>query len=72
MSNAGILLFITGLYGTGLSASFRKNSKLDVATYYNRYQLVLQQLCIDGFSWPVSIQGKARLVANGHSPLQEV
>jgi len=34
--------------------------------------LVLQQHYIDGFSWPVSVQGKARLAANGHSPLQEV
>ena len=34
-------------------------------------ELVLQQLCIDGFSWPVNVQGKARLAANGHSPLQE-
>jgi hypothetical protein len=33
--------------------------------------LVLQQGCIDGFSWPVSVQGKARLAVNGHSPSQE-
>ena len=33
--------------------------------------LVLRQAYIDGFSWPVSVQGKARLAANGHSPLQE-
>jgi len=24
-----------------------------------------------GFSWPVSVQGKARLEANGHSPLRK-
>ncbi len=28
--------------------------------------LVLRQDCIDGFSWSVSIHGKARLAANGH------
>ena len=33
--------------------------------------LILQQGCIDGFSWPVSAQGKAGLAGNGHSPLQE-
>ena len=33
--------------------------------------IVLRQGYIDGFSWPVSVQGKARLVTNGHSPLQE-
>ena len=30
--------------------------------------LVLQQLGIDGFSWSVSVHGKTRLAANGHSP----
>ena len=29
--------------------------------------VVLRQGDIDGFSWPVSVQGKARLAANGHS-----
>ena len=33
---------------------------------------VLRQGCIDGFSWSVSVHGKARLKANGLSPLQEV
>ena len=33
---------------------------------------VLFQCDITGFSWSVSVQGKARLAANGHSPLQEV
>ena len=30
--------------------------------------LVLQHSCIDGFSWSVSVHGKTRLAANGHSP----
>ncbi|MBN4079104.1 hypothetical protein JYT26_00530 [Beggiatoa alba] len=34
-------------------------------------QLVLFQCDIAGFSWSVSVQGKARLAANGHSPSQE-
>ena len=33
--------------------------------------LVLLQGDIVGFSWFVSVQGKARLAANGRSPLQE-
>ena len=37
-----------------------------------RASLVFQQLWFDGFSCSVSVQGKARLVADGHSPLQVV
>jgi len=33
--------------------------------------LVLLQDDIAVFSWSVSVQGKARLAGNGHSPLQE-
>ncbi|MEA1888184.1 MAG: hypothetical protein U9N50_00190 [Pseudomonadota bacterium] len=32
---------------------------------------MLPQGSIGGFSWFVSVQGKTRLEANGHSPLQE-
>ena len=38
---------------------------------YTRYYLVLRQGYIDGFSWPVRVQGKARLAVNGNSPLQK-
>ncbi len=34
--------------------------------------LVLYQPDNDGYSWSVNVQGKARLAANGLSPLQEV
>jgi hypothetical protein len=33
--------------------------------------LVLLQDDIAVFSWSVSVQGKARLAGNGHSPFQE-
>jgi len=33
--------------------------------------LVVRQPNNYGFSWPVNVQGKARLAVNGHSPLQE-
>ena len=33
--------------------------------------LVFCQDDIDEFSWPASVQGKARLAVNGHSPSQK-
>ena len=36
------------------------------------YTRVLCQGDINEFSWPVSVQGKAHLAVNGHSPSQEV
>ena len=53
-------------------AQQRNRSESYIAATAIRHYLVLRQGCIDGFSWSVSVHGKARLVANGLSPLQEV
>jgi hypothetical protein len=40
------------------------------ATDHSLAVLAHRQGSIDGFSWPVSVQGKARHAVNGHSPSQ--
>ena len=65
------LLLQIGLRGEVVSAPVVEYL-LDNESPENYVQrLVHQPHYIVGFSWSVSIQGKARLVANGRRPLQE-